>query len=108
MGGTMRLGLYDCEIKKGTLADKCYGEKLIKERHRHRYEFNNQFKEAYEKAGMVFSGVNPQSGLCEIIELPSNDFFIASQFHPEFTSRPLRPNPLFKGFIGAAIKHQDK
>jgi len=104
MGGTMRLGLYDCHISKGTLAYACYGVEDIKERHRHRYEFNNVFKESFEKAGMVFSGFNPQSGLCEIIELPKNDFFIASQFHPEFTSLPLKPNPLFKGFIGASIK----
>lgn len=103
MGGTMRLGNYDCTIKKGTLAYKCYEKTDIQERHRHRYEFNNAFKEKFEEAGMVFSGTNPQSGLCEIIELPSNNFFIASQFHPEFTSRPLNPNPLFKGFVKAAI-----
>lgn len=108
MGGTMRLGLYDCHISKGTLAYQCYGESDIKERHRHRYEFNNKYKEAMEKAGLVFSGINPQAGLAEIIELPKNDFFIACQFHPEFTSRPLFPNPLFKGFVGAAIKHQGK
>lgn len=106
MGGTMRLGLYDCHISKGTLAYQCYGESDIRERHRHRYEFNNQFKAQFEASGMIFSGINPQAGLAEIIELPSHPFFIASQFHPEFTSRPLKPNPLFKGFVGAAIKHQ--
>jgi CTP synthase len=106
MGGTMRLGLYDCHIEKGTLAYRCYGESDIKERHRHRYEFNNQFKEQFEKSGLVFSGINPQAGLAEIIELPNHPFFIASQFHPEFTSRPLKPNPLFREFVAAAIAHQ--
>lgn len=106
MGGTMRLGLYDCHIQKGTLAYKCYGETDIKERHRHRYEFNNQFKEAFEKSGLVFSGINPQAGLAEIIELPTHPFFIACQFHPEFTSRPLKPNPLFREFIAASIAHE--
>ena len=106
MGGTMRLGLYDCHIQKGTLAYKCYGETDIKERHRHRYEFNNQFKEAFEKSGLVFSGINPQAGLAEIIELPSHPFFIACQFHPEFTSRPLKPNPLFREFIAASIAYE--
>lgn len=108
MGGTMRLGDYECSVEKGTLAYKCYGETLIKERHRHRYEFNNAFKQQFVDAGLVFSGTNPQSGLCEIIELPSHPFFIASQFHPEFTSRPLKPNPLFRGFIEAAIAYADK
>jgi CTP synthase len=103
MGGTMRLGYYDCSVKDGTLAHKCYGASEIEERHRHRYEFNNAYKERFEKAGMVFSGVNPQTGLAEIVELPNRPFFLACQFHPEFTSRPLRPNPLFKGFIQAAI-----
>jgi len=88
------------------LAYECYGETDIRERHRHRYEFNNKFKEQFENKGIVFSGINPQTGLAEIIELPSHPFFIACQFHPEFTSRPLKPNPLFKGFVGAAIKHQ--
>jgi CTP synthase len=106
MGGTMRLGLYDCHIQKGTLAYKCYGQTDIKERHRHRYEFNNQFKEAFEKSDLVFSGINPQAGLAEIIELPSHPFFIACQFHPEFTSRPSNPNPLFREFVAAAIAHE--
>jgi CTP synthase len=106
MGGTLRLGYYDCAVSKDTLAFRCYKSELIKERHRHRYEFNNSFKEDFEKAGMVFSGVNPQSGLCEIIELKDHPFFIASQFHPEFTSRPLRPNPLFRGFVEASIAHE--
>ena len=106
MGGTLRLGAYDCEIKPGTLAYKCYGESCIRERHRHRYEFNNAFRKQFEDAGLIFSGVNPQADLAEIIELKDHPFFIAAQFHPEFTSRPLRPNPLFREFIGAAIKQK--
>jgi CTP synthase len=104
MGGTLRLGLYDCHIAPNTLAYRCYQASDIRERHRHRYEFNNCYREAFEKAGMVFSGINPQQNLCEIIELPQNDFFIASQFHPEFTSRPLKPNPLFREFVAASIR----
>lgn len=108
MGGTLRLGLYDCNVKPDSLAYKCYGEKEVRERHRHRYEFNNKYREIFEKAGMVFSGINPQQNLVEMIELPENDFFIASQFHPEFTSRPLHPNPLFREFIAHSIKYSEK
>jgi CTP synthase len=108
MGGTMRLGLYQCRIEKGSRAYECYGSPEALERHRHRYEFNNAFKKRFEEAGMVFSGTNPQTGLCEIIALPSNAFFVASQFHPEFTSRPLRPNPLFDGFVKAALERRKK
>jgi CTP synthase len=107
-GGTMRLGNYDCEIKEGTLAYKLYGEKLIQERHRHRYEFNNEYKKIFEDHGVVFSGVNPQTGLAEMIELPSLSYFIACQFHPEFLSRPLKPHPLFVGLIEAAILKEDE
>lgn len=105
LGGTMRLGEYDCEVKQGTLAYSLYKKDLIKERHRHRYEFNNEFKKQFEDAGVVFSGINPQTNLCEMIELPSNDFFIACQFHPEFLSRPLNPHPLFLGLVEASIKN---
>lgn len=108
MGATMRLGLYECEVKDGTLAYKCYKEHHVQERHRHRYEFNNSFKEEFERNGMLISGINPQQNLAEIIELPANDFFIASQFHPEFTSRPSKPNPLFRGFIKASIDYSKK
>ncbi len=104
LGGTLRLGNYDCDIKNGTLAEMCYGTTRIAERHRHRYEFNNKYKTILEDSGMVFSGVNPETGLCEIIELKDHPFFIGCQFHPEFTSRPLKANPLFKGFVLAAIK----
>lgn len=104
MGGTLRLGLYNCDIKEGTLAHKIYGKTQIKERHRHRYEFNNVFKQQLEDCGLVFSGINPETGLAEIVEIPTHKFFIASQFHPEFLSRPQRSHPLFREFIGASIK----
>ncbi len=104
MGGTMRLGEYDCQILEGSIAHSLYGQTLVKERHRHRYEFNGEYKPAFEKAGVVFSGINPQTGLAEMIELPKKRFFLACQFHPEFLSRPLKPHPLFLGLIKAAMK----
>lgn len=104
MGGTLRLGLYNCELKPGTIAYKAYGKKLIKERHRHRYEFNNKFKKTLEDHGLVVSGINPEANLVEIIELKNHKFFVACQFHPEFSSRPQRSHPLFREFIGAALK----
>jgi CTP synthase len=103
MGGTLRLGLYNCELKENTLAYKAYKKPLIKERHRHRYEFNNKYKEKLEACGLVFSGTNPETGLAEIIEIPEHKFFIATQFHPEFLSRPNRAHPLFREFIGASL-----
>ena len=103
-GGTLRLGNYECTIQKGTLAYKDYKQNKILERHRHRYEFNNKYKELLEKNGMVFSGVNEKSDLVEIIELPSHKHFIASQFHPEFKSRPTKAHPLFLSFIKASIE----
>lgn len=102
MGGTMRLGAYPCQIKSNTLAYQVYGSSDIKERHRHRYEFNNDFLEEFEKNGMLASGVNPDSNLVEIVEIPANKFFIAAQFHPELQSTVLNPHPLFKSFIKAA------
>ena len=104
MGGTLRLGNYDCHLVKDTLAYKDYKEDVIKERHRHRYEFNNKYKEILEKNGLVFSGINKESDLMEIIELPNHPHFIASQFHPEFKSRPNKCHPLFDSFIKASIK----
>lgn len=103
-GGTMRLGAYDCELKKGSIVHKAYGTEQVSERHRHRYEFNNEYASALEGKGMTISGVNPQSGLVEIIELEDHPFFVGVQFHPEFKSRPLRPHPLFKAFVKAALK----
>ena len=108
MGGTLRLGNYECTLKKGTLAHKFYNEPKILERHRHRYEFNNKYKERLKQNGLVFSGINEQSDLVEIIEYPKNDFFIACQFHPEFKSRPTRPHPLFDNFIKYCIKKEIK
>lgn len=103
MGGTMRLGAYECLVKKGTRAYEAYGEHKISERHRHRYEFNNEYRAQLEEAGLVISGVNPQQDLVEIIEVPTNKFHVGVQFHPEFKSRPLRPHPLFVKFIEAAL-----
>ena len=105
LGGTLRLGAYPCAIQPGTLAHRLYGKPEILERHRHRYEFNNQYRQAFQKAGMVFSGINPQRDLVEIAELPDYPFFIGVQFHPEFQSRPDRPHPLFLGFVGAALAY---
>ncbi len=101
-GGTLRLGAYDCTLKKGTQTQKLYGKIDISERHRHRYEFNNDYREKLEKKGLVFSGINKKADLVEIAENPSHPFMIGSQFHPEFKSRPNRPHPLFFGFIKAA------
>ena len=106
IGGTLRLGNYDCKLKKNTKARKLYNEEFIKERHRHRYEFNNKFREELEQAGVVFSGINPELDLVEIIEYNNSDYFVACQFHPEFKSRPNKVHPLFDGFIKASIKNK--
>ncbi|MEB6550611.1 CTP synthase [Heyndrickxia sporothermodurans] len=106
LGGTLRLGLYPCKIEKGTKAYEVYQNEMINERHRHRYEFNNEYREQMEKAGFVFSGTSPDGRLVEVIELKDHPWFVASQFHPEFTSRPTRPQPLFRGFIGAALNNK--
>lgn len=102
-GGTMRLGGWDCEIKEGTKAFDIYGKSLINERHRHRYEFNNYYLDAFEKSGMVLSGVNPETRLVEIIELPKHPFFVAVQYHPEYKSTVANPHPLFVNFVKAAV-----
>ena len=102
-GGTLRLGAYPCEIKPGTLMEKCYGTLHISERHRHRYEFNNDYKEMFESSGMTFCGMSPDGRLVEAAEISGNTFYIGVQFHPEFKSRPNRPHPLFKGFVEAAV-----
>jgi CTP synthase len=101
-GGTMRLGAYPCTIKEGTLAHNIYGTTEISERHRHRYEFNNEFLDIYEQNGMIASGKNPQTGLVEIIELSQHPFFIGCQYHPELKSTVENPHPLFVHFIKAA------
>ncbi len=106
MGGTLRLGNYECKLKKDTLAYQDYQNELIHERHRHRYEFNNKYRSIFEENGLIFSGINPQADLVEIIELPYHPHYIACQFHPEFKSRPNRPHPLFKSFIKASIAYK--
>jgi CTP synthase len=104
-GGTMRLGAYPCRLGEDSLAYRLYGELTISERHRHRYEVNNEYRPILSEHGMVFSGTSPDNVLVEMIELPEHPFFIASQFHPEFRSRPNRAHPLFAGLIAAAIRH---
>ena len=108
LGGTLRLGLYPCSIKEGSLANEIYGQTSVEERHRHRYEFNNEFRAQLEEAGMIFSGTSPDGRLVEMVELENHPFFIACQFHPEFLSRPNRPQPIFKSFIEAAIQQQNR
>jgi CTP synthase len=103
LGGSMRLGDYSTVITANTLTAQLYNTEIIRERHRHRYEVNNAYRQYLETAGMVFSGLSPNAALVEIIEYPSHPFFIACQFHPEFSSRPMRPNPLFLGFVGATV-----
>ena len=101
-GGTMRLGAYACTIKEGTLANKVYESTSISERHRHRYEYNNDYRERLEQAGLIASGTSPDGRLVEIVEIEKHPYFIASQFHPELKSRPNKPAPLFVGLIKAA------
>jgi CTP synthase len=101
-GGSMRLGAQECALKPGSLARRLYGKDVVLERHRHRYEFNNAYREAFEKAGFIIGGATPDNQLVEMIEIPSHPFFIATQSHPEFLSKPNRPHPLFVGFIKAA------
>lgn len=103
-GGTMRLGAYPCKIKENTKLAACYGETLIKERHRHRYEFNNEYKEELEKAGLTIGGTSPDERIVETVEITDRDFFVGVQFHPEFKSRPNKPHPLFVGFVSASCK----
>ena len=107
-GGTMRLGAYPCKVAPGTKMADCYGSENISERHRHRYEFNNEYREELTKKGLVISGTSPDGHLVETVELPGRDFFVGVQFHPEFKSRPNKPHPLFVGFVSASIKHGNK
>ncbi len=103
-GGTMRLGSYDCTLSKGSISLKAYGENVISERHRHRYEFNNEYRDLIEAKGMRVAGINDATNLVEIVEIKDHPFFVGVQFHPEFLSRPMRPHPLFVEFVNAAIK----
>jgi len=104
-GATMRLGAYDCRIETNTLAHKIYRKKEISERHRHRYEVNNELLPMLREKGLIVSGMNPKANLVEIVELPEHPFFIATQFHPELKSRPLQPHPLFEAFVKAAVQN---
>ncbi len=106
-GGTMRLGAYPCALERGSIAAKVYGKKRIDERHRHRYEFNNDYREKMAENGLVFSGISPDGELVEIVEYPEHPWFVACQFHPEFQSQPMAPHPLFKSFIKASVGAAD-
>ena len=108
IGGTLRLGAYPCVLEKGSLAEALYGECEISERHRHRYEVNNAYREALQEKGMRLSGLSPDGRIVEMIELPEHPFFIATQAHPEFKSRPDKAHPLFKGFIAAAVERKER
>jgi CTP synthase len=101
-GGTMRLGSYPCKIEKNSLAYKIYGSELIAERHRHRWEFNSNYLEAFQAAGMKATGINPETNLVEIVEIPAHPFFIGVQYHPELKSTVENPHPIFVHFVGAA------
>ena len=107
LGGTMRLGAYPCVLKNGTHAVEVYGKTEISERHRHRYEFNSEFRSRLEKGGLTVAGVSPNGKLVEMVELADHPWFVACQFHPEFKSTPLEAHPLFRGFIAAAMSERD-
>ncbi len=108
LGGTMRLGKYPCRLTPGSLAERIYQESLIYERHRHRFEVNNDYRDALTEAGMVFSGCSPDQHIVEMMEVPAHPWYLAVQFHPEFKSRPNRPHPLFQSFVAAAMAHKKK
>lgn len=108
LGGTLRLGIYPCKVTEGTKAFEAYNDEVIYERHRHRYEFNNEYRQAMEDAGFVFSGTSPDGRLVEIVELKDHPWFVASQFHPEFKSRPNRPQALFREFVGMSLKQREQ
>ncbi|MDH6342769.1 CTP synthase [Parabacteroides sp. PFB2-12] len=108
LGGSMRLGAYDCVLKEGSKTYAAYGKELIQERHRHRFEFNNEYKDAFEKAGMLCAGRNPETNLVEVVELPSHPWYVGVQYHPEYNSTVVNPNPLFLDFVKAAIDNQKK
>jgi len=106
-GATMRLGAYACVLDKNSWSYKAYGQEKISERHRHRYEFNNRYKDILTKAGFKVTGVNPETGLVEIIEYPQHPWFVGVQFHPELKSRPTKAHPLFREFVKAALQHKN-
>jgi len=104
-GGTMRLGVYPCQLQPGSRAAEAYGEEFVFERHRHRFEFNNDYRERLGAAGLRFSGLSPDGRLVEVAEIADHPWMLGTQFHPEFKSRPNRPHPLFRDFMGAAVAH---
>ncbi|MBN2812216.1 MAG: CTP synthase, partial [Spirochaetales bacterium] len=108
LGGTLRLGEFRCVLAEGSKAEKAYRLHDIVERHRHRYEFNNLYRDSFEQSEMALTGRNPERNLVEIVELPAHPWFVGVQFHPEFASRPNKPNPLFRDFVGAAIEKSAK
>ena len=107
-GGTLRLGRYPCAIQPGTQMAACYGENVIYESHRHRYEFNNDFRTPLQNAGLILSGLSPDGRLVETVELPDEPFYIGVQYHPEFKSRPNKPHPLFVGLVSAAMNRSEE
>ena len=107
IGGTLRLGAYPCDVMPGSLLEKCYGAQHISERHRHRYEFNNDFRKLLQDAGLVVSGTSPDGYIVETVELPDSPFYVGVQFHPEFKSRPNKPHPLFVSFVRASLELSD-
>jgi CTP synthase len=108
MGGTMRLGAYPCVLKPGSKAHQAYGETLIHERHRHRYELNNQYRDQFTQAGLIVSGTSPDGKLVEVIELADHPWFVAVQCHPEFKSKPTKAHPLFRSFVQASLMRHEK
>ena len=107
MGGTMRLGAWDCQLEKDSKIYNAYQSELISERHRHRYEFNSNYKEQIEAAGMKATGINPVTGLVEAVEIPEHRWFVAVQYHPEYKSTVLNPHPLFRDFVNASLEYQE-
>jgi CTP synthase len=105
-GGTMRLGSWKCDLKEGTLAHQIYGKTQISERHRHRYEYNNKYAAELENAGLISSGINPDTGLVEIVEIKNHPFFIGVQYHPEYKSTVANPQPIFVSFVAAMVNHK--
>ena len=105
-GGTMRLGAYPCKVKQGTKTFKAYGNAMVSERHRHRYEFNNDYRERFERSGVIFSGLSPDDHLVEMIELEEHPWFVGCQFHPELKSSPMDPHPLFRDLVKAALEYK--
>ena len=108
MGGTMRLGAYECELKPDSIAARAYGKTRVSERHRHRFEFNNDYRERFEEAGMRCVGENPKTHLVEVVEIPGKRWMVGTQYHPEYSSTVLSPNPLFLDFVKAAIAYKEE